>query len=344
MKWILTALMAASVARAQTYVYDMSLSQNDKVANVDGEVALLYFAEKLGVLASFPLDSASSIEMLDDIFSAGDIGAGAGKPKLVIETAGSLPEVTFQTPAQVDPLLEQLKHEVAASRGFSVNKLSDKLTLVSADNEQTAHFVKEFEVYGKEVATEDNQVAFDVAVEDKNFFDELVQLVIFESRVPEADDVVFFQLSPVQGSDEKVVRGLLERLAQVFDVVVVSNEVPEKRDVSRDKAVFNKATGCFTNEESCQVSTSNCNSHGVCTKVKAKCWQCLCSASFDKEKSKTTKWSGLDCGKKDVSSEAHLLLWTTLSLLVAFAGGIKLLVSVGSESLPGVLDAATTKK
>ncbi|OBA20952.1 hypothetical protein METBIDRAFT_42229 [Metschnikowia bicuspidata var. bicuspidata NRRL YB-4993] len=101
------------------------------------------------------------------------------------------------------------------------------------------------------------------------------------------------------------------------------------------------ANSCFANEAECDASTKSCSGHGSCTNVQEGCWQCLCSATQDKKTSKTTKWAGYDCSKKDIAAQAHLLLWTSVVLLATLVGGVKLLFGVGSDALPGVLQAAT---
>ncbi|OVF05165.1 hypothetical protein A9F13_24g00682 [Clavispora lusitaniae] len=104
------------------------------------------------------------------------------------------------------------------------------------------------------------------------------------------------------------------------------------------------AESCFSDKDECDSSTKGCNNHGSCAEVASDCWQCVCVPSVDKKASKTTKWAGYDCSKKDISSSAHLLLWTSVALLITLAVGTKLLFSVDSEPLPGVLEAATVKR
>lgn len=122
-----------------------------------------------------------------------------------------------------------------------------------------------------------------------------------------------------------------KELELVFDI--------RKDDKKSSKGA--KPSYCFESEEDCQVNTSNCHSHGICSKFSKECWSCVCSSSFNDTSSKTTNWSGFDCSKKDISSSANLLLWSGLTILIMFASGIKLLMSIGNEPLPGVLDATS---
>lgn len=211
-------------------------------------------------------------------------------------------------------------------------------------------------------------------INEKLFINELSQLIHLDNVEETNDeDIIYFNSKSLFmidykiGKDsttykfcQKLLIDYLIKLTEKFEITVIASNTKKSNDKQRNILnkrnqelneifqTYNKRSSsqslsnCYTNEESCQVSTSNCNSHGVCSKVDSGCWQCLCSASYNKSTSKTTNWSGFDCGKKDISAQAHLLLWTSIGLLVAFAGGIKLLISVGSESLPGVLDAATT--
>lgn len=150
-------------------------------------------------------------------------------------------------------------------------------------------------------------------------------------------------------------------LQAVFDVTIVAlgpehKHACHKEQLSKRSKELNQvfseyskrstssASTCFSDESECETATNSCNNHGACTNVGSKCWQCLCSPSVDKKTSKTTKWAGYDCSKKDIASQTQLLLWTSIGLLVTLVGSIKLLFSIGGDSLPGVLEAATLKK
>lgn len=147
---------------------------------------------------------------------------------------------------------------------------------------------------------------------------------------------------------EADIKSLLERLTSKFNVYLIAGSPKHtEEEISKRnehlESVFARAedTSCFTSEEACQTSTSNCSNHGVCTKAKD-CWKCLCSPTSEKKKG-TTTWAGFDCSKKDVSFQANLFLWTGIAATVVIAGGVSLLFSLGSEPLPGVLDAMTKK-
>lgn len=154
---------------------------------------------------------------------------------------------------------------------------------------------------------------------------------------------------------EKVSEEKLNDMSESMEIIVIEThpDVSSNNKESQVKQFSNSfskrdkkgsASSCFDSEENCQVGTSNCNSHGVCSKIKSKCWACVCSPSVNETTSQTTNWSGFDCGKRDISSTANLLLWSSLTILIMIVGGIKLLYSIGNEPLPGVLDAASTMK
>lgn len=169
-----------------------------------------------------------------------------------------------------------------------------------------------------------------------------------------------FQSSTYQLAQRTLARSI-QAMSDKFDVTVVAlgpkhktagcgSRMQKRSDELADVfSVFSKrgavaAKACFADEDACTSATNNCSGHGSCTKFQSKCWQCACKPTFDKKLSKTTKWAGSDCSKKDIAAQANLLLWTSVALLLTLVGGVKLLYSIDSESLPGVLEAATVKR
>lgn len=129
---------------------------------------------------------------------------------------------------------------------------------------------------------------------------------------------------------------LLNLVDDRLDIVVVSSGVKlAKRSVS--------SSMCFLTQEDCESLTDSCSNHGTCVQV-GKCFKCACGSTFDKKKSKTTRWAGDKCAQKDVSVEFNLFLWTGVALLAAIVMGSKMLFAMGSEPLPGLLSAATAPK
>lgn len=208
-------------------------------------------------------------------------------------------------------------------------------------------------------------------VNDKLYINEIMQMVKFASAQNHTSEFVAANLDSLHSIGLRigytsrtyaVAKGaLLDSIAALsanFDVTIVAVGTDHKiaSDASRllkrtselDSvfATFGKrgavaAKACFADQDSCLAATNGCSGHGSCTKVQPKCWQCVCSATHDKKSTKTTRWAGYDCSKKDIAAQAHLLLWTSVALLATLVAGIKLLFGVGSDALPGVLQAAT---
>lgn len=162
--------------------------------------------------------------------------------------------------------------------------------------------------------------------------------------------------SPAYKVAAKTLSDALQAATAAFDVtvVVLGSETAkachggnQKRSTAAPafaKRGVVSAKSCYSDESVCQSATSDCSGHGTCVEIQTDCWQCACASSYDKKAGKTTKWAGADCSKKDLSAAAHLLLWTSIVLVGTLVVGVKLLFSVGSESLPGVLEAATVKR
>lgn len=211
-------------------------------------------------------------------------------------------------------------------------------------------------------------------VNDKLYINELMQLLKLAAVENAVDEFAVANLDSLFSIGAKIgyhsrtysvaKRALAKSilaLQQGFDVTVVAIGPDHKlaleaaqltkrsRELDSVFGLFTKrgavaAKACFASEDACSSGTNACSGHGKCTKVQAKCWQCACAPTYDKKASKTTNWAGADCSKKDIAAQAHLLLWTSVALLATLAGGIKLLFSMGSDSLPGVLEAATVKR
>ena len=67
---------------------------------------------------------------------------------------------------------------------------------------------------------------------------------------------------------------------------------------------------------------------------------CACSSTQSTDgrgRTKTTKWAGNACDRKDVSSEFVLLAGTAIGLILFVLGSVALLVAAGEQKLPSVL-------
>lgn len=219
-------------------------------------------------------------------------------------------------------------------------------------------------------------------VNDKFYISELMQLLKFSSKYTNLNEELkilipafvvanldsLFSLGSKVGYGARTYKvakaalvGSIETLRNTFDITVVAfgpehKQTGDLKDINKRSKALNELfsdfskrestpdSNCFSDESKCQTSTDNCNEHGACTEVRSMCWQCLCSPSYNKITSRTTKWAGYDCSKKDIAAQSQLLLWTSVALLVTLVGSVKLLLNIGNDSLPGVLEAATSRK
>ncbi|CAI5760320.1 unnamed protein product [Candida verbasci] len=153
------------------------------------------------------------------------------------------------------------------------------------------------------------------------------------------------QLSLDIDSDADLFEEYMRVLSPDYNIIII-NDVQDKKVIhtfERSKRSTSLKSFQFESKESCESNTNNCNSHGACSETKG-AWQCVCKSTYNEDAKKTTHWVGPTCAKIDVSTEANLFLWTSIFLLVLLVGGIKVLVSIGNDPLPGVLDAATISK
>ena len=134
--------------------------------------------------------------------------------------------------------------------------------------------------------------------------------------------------------------------ARESDVDVILVTFPrESSDAIAASGLFKRkeassTAACQASQEDCKEAFGSCSGHGTCAKV-GKCWTCVCSATV--KKGKTSYWKGVECEKKDISSQFNLLLWTTIFIVIAAIVGVKFLYDCGEGRLPGILLAATTQ-
>uniref|UniRef100_A0A060T4H1 ARAD1C45056p n=1 Tax=Blastobotrys adeninivorans TaxID=409370 RepID=A0A060T4H1_BLAAD len=148
------------------------------------------------------------------------------------------------------------------------------------------------------------------------------------------------------------IQELIEAGGRSFRVAVVSVPVNAckfsetfiaKRDESSSKPAKtnpNSVSALYDSEEECKSSTDQCSGHGECVNVNGK-YGCACKASYDESTKKTTRWGGSACNKRDVSFEFQLFFWTTIGIVLTVAYGVKLMFSIGSDPLPGVLSVSS---
>lgn len=331
-------------------VYRHNESPNPSLINSDD--AILYFSD-LFDLNMFKLADYNKDEIIEFIDEQNQLNPISSKPKLIIQLSG----VKFEN----NPAFEIENSQdfwVKFNKLTKAPRITPEITAISSNFDELKSHFKYFDTSIERIWNNFKQNIFsnDVNyINDKIFINEMSQLIHLNEHLFDKSDTIFINLSCLESLSNKVgiesstfeaSKSLLNDLLKLsqFDIILLDN-APTSNLSKRDdqlKLVFrdNAKGGCFDSEESCQVSTSNCNSHGLCSKSKG-CWSCVCSATFNETSSKTTNWSGFDCGKKDISTTANLLLWSSLTILIMFIGGVKLLVSIGDEPLPAVLDAST---
>lgn len=337
--WLLTACLGIEV-------FNLNSININNPHHLGSKEALAYFSDK------FNEDIFKVSDLSDEFieFINSEAQQLNNKPSLVLAVNGlnieSVPYFLVNDDKFVTKLRKLFKK--------SSKELTPEMLYFSEDKSLKEHF-RLFNIQLKSIWS--NYIGKSI-INDKMFINELTQLI--HLRDIEAKGSILFESNSLvslfkkTGNSQSFDNGqaifheLIDQLTEKFNVIIIkSNNLNinfTKRNQQLDK-VFNtfrdskKNTECFETEEDCQAGTSNCNSHGVCSKSGNKCYACICSSSFNKTTSSTTNWSGFDCSKKNISATANLLLWTTIGLLVLFIGGIKLLVSLNNEPLPNVLDA-----
>lgn len=115
--------------------------------------------------------------------------------------------------------------------------------------------------------------------------------------------------------------------------------LPERsRGVSRAENSFVRTLGKFHSEDECRAATNDCSGRGDCVSI-AGSYRCSCKPI--QKNGYTYKFGGVDCGKRDISTQFHLLAWTTLGIIFTMVFGIGMVYNLDSEPLPGILTALT---
>ncbi|EED15992.1 conserved hypothetical protein [Talaromyces stipitatus ATCC 10500] len=94
---------------------------------------------------------------------------------------------------------------------------------------------------------------------------------------------------------------------------------------------------CHSTNDSCTSSTNTCSGHGVCYLKSGgvkdnDCYACKCDS----------EWGGPACQKVDISTQFFLIGTVSVLAVLAIAGGISMLFSVGQEELPSVISAGVS--
>lgn len=362
--WLFISICLGALSDISVYHINDDTSIKLKISiNPSVNEALAYFSDRFN-LNAFKLGDYNKQEIIQFIEAQNEMNPTNDKPKLIITLNGVKfnQEPSFKVIDTDDSFVSQFNQLISNE---STQELTNEINVINIKNleELKSHF-KYFSVKLTQIWDNFRQNVFSKDINhinDQFYINEMSQLIHLNDFEFTANDVIVINLNSLNSlsskigdnsqtykSSEKLLSDLL-KLSQ-FDILVIDKLPVNKSKVNKrnqELKVFFRdekkqaSNGCFDTEEACQVNTSNCNSHGICTKVSKGCWSCACSATVDKKSSKTTNWSGFDCSKQDISSTANLLLWSSITLLVMFAGGVKLLVAVGSEKLPAILDSTS---
>ncbi|KIL65885.1 hypothetical protein M378DRAFT_161516 [Amanita muscaria Koide BX008] len=99
---------------------------------------------------------------------------------------------------------------------------------------------------------------------------------------------------------------------------------------------------CYVDQPACQNATDSCSGRGECvqaTKSGRTCFVCLCGVTQTGEgaSTKTEKWAGDSCERKDISAPFVLLTGTVLVLIILVVSSVSLLSGIGEGELPSTL-------
>lgn len=126
-----------------------------------------------------------------------------------------------------------------------------------------------------------------------------------------------------------------------FDTIKASNSSNSTAPIRLGPGKFLPL--CFSSADACANGTNSCSGHGACYQKRTKCFACRCSSTIvrhnDDGTTKSVKWGGTACEKKDISVEFWLFAGFGVIMTSLVAGGIGMLYSMGAEELPSVIGA-----
>ncbi|KAJ3248570.1 hypothetical protein HDU78_011423 [Chytriomyces hyalinus] len=136
-------------------------------------------------------------------------------------------------------------------------------------------------------------------------------------------------------------------IVQILSVAPIASSIA-KRDLfqpSLERRLAKVNTACPQFFSDCMTLNNNCSNHGMCTQMpnprasNQTCFFCSCYTNNTDDNgeliiggsNRKVLWAGASCAQQDISSEFHLLLWSSVGLIVVLVFVIGLLASVGSE-------------
>ncbi|KAI5949285.1 hypothetical protein KGF54_005520 [Candida jiufengensis] len=365
--WSLLSTLVTSQSIFTT-IYEVNpqnLDINSPIPNLNSKDSQIYFDNLVGKDTSH---SKLSLELIDLVNDQIDDVSNIQKPKLIINLAG---DVDLQS-KEIKPIFQTSNSLKTYFKNFKYGHKKQLSNEIISFGEFQDDSIKEFFKYFNEKAQaiwsnfkSQNQKIIKTynPTNDKLFINEISSLkhlqdyATSKSSVESKNQVYIVNFNSLLSIARKIGKNsqtyihqqqslenlLVNEMSKFYHIFIISNpsinqDISHLQKRAEQSPIFNLKN--YGTKQACEIGTNNCNNHGQCTQLKEQ-WSCVCSPSFNKTTSKTTVWVGSDCNKKDVSVPANLFLWTTIALVLLIVGGIQLLASVGSDPLPGVLDAAT---
>ncbi|KAN0064582.1 hypothetical protein ACQY0O_002210 [Thecaphora frezii] len=242
--------------------------------------------------------------------------------------------------ADLDELVREKKSaalEVVQSELEALHGLLDRISLGDSHEDDLTFQALRFQGLGDVKATYgvDSIEYAKVKKIVKEAIQELTQAFESRSEAQRRDAAVAFVLN------ESEVK-LAKRSASTRSLLKPFFGRDSASKLAKTKKPVNLLGTCFTEQSKFKEATNSCSGHGKAKQSSQggrKCWRCQCQAT--KEKGRTTKWAGVACEKKDVSTEFVLLGSTGIFLALISVGSVYFLYNAGSAELPGTLAGVT---
>lgn len=137
---------------------------------------------------------------------------------------------------------------------------------------------------------------------------------------------------------------LKKRLETPLDLPTVSSQPTLfKSNSSSNFTLPRTIPQYFQSKDSCDNTTNSCMGHGSCVKAHGNLFHCKCNSTIvrknDDGTTKSVKWGGNACQKKDISTEFILFALFGIFFTTVVVGSIGLLYTMGSQDLPSVIGA-----
>lgn len=99
----------------------------------------------------------------------------------------------------------------------------------------------------------------------------------------------------------------------------------------------------FQSKDTCVNTTNSCMGHGSCVKAHGNLFHCKCNSTIARTNkdgsTKSVKWGGNACQKKDISMEFILFALFGIFFTTVIVGAIGMMYTMGAQELPSVIGA-----